>query len=200
MKTLDACTIINQARKERIVVSTMGAMIAFDQLNAAMPRVNSVPLMGGSAGLGLGLALGRSNLHVVVVDGDSSLLLQLGVLASVARQAPSNFHHFVIHNKTQFTGMSNLALSGPDTLSFCDLALAAGYPYARRYDNTTTLANEIDAVLALPGPVMVELMIKPEPPRFSPDNVQQDWTDAQFTRMAKEMQALQTWLQQKEPA
>ena len=49
--------------------------------------------MGGAAALGLGLALAQPERRILVVDGDGSLLMQLGTLASVAGAAPANLFH-----------------------------------------------------------------------------------------------------------
>ena len=55
----EACGAVAAARGDAIVVATMSAMFAFDQLALRDGRMGSVPLMGGAAGLGLGLALAR---------------------------------------------------------------------------------------------------------------------------------------------
>ena len=51
--------------------------------------VGCVGFMGGASSLGLGLALARPDRRVLVLDGDGSLLMQLGSLATVAGAAPA---------------------------------------------------------------------------------------------------------------
>ncbi|HEX9246513.1 MAG TPA: thiamine pyrophosphate-dependent enzyme, partial [bacterium] len=46
--------------------------------------------MGSVSSLGLGLALARPDLRVVVLDGDGSLLMNLGSLCTIAAEAPKN--------------------------------------------------------------------------------------------------------------
>lgn len=174
-------------------------MTAFDQLGVGQPRLDSVPLMGGAPGLGLGLALARPDQGVIVVDGDASLLMQLGGLVTVAEAAPTNFHHFVVHNGTQFTGLSNLSICGAGQGRATDLAgmaRAAGYAAALCHDDLEAFEAALPAILALAGPVFIELKVRPDPPTFGPDRPQGDWSDRQFTRMGEGAAQLSGWLGQ----
>src|SRR5215472_6305927 len=56
------------------------------------------PAMGGHAGLGLGLALARPDKKVMLFDSEGDILMSLGILATVAEQAPPNLYHFLIDN------------------------------------------------------------------------------------------------------
>ena len=59
--------------------------------------------MGGASSLGLGLALARPDRRVIVFDGDGSLLMQLGSLATIAGAAPRNLVHFLFKNGVYHT-------------------------------------------------------------------------------------------------
>ncbi len=54
--------------------------------------------MGLASSIGLGLALHRPAEKVVVIDGDGSVLMNLGTLATLARYAPSNLVHIIFDN------------------------------------------------------------------------------------------------------
>ncbi|MFM1988118.1 MAG: hypothetical protein RJA99_1075 [Pseudomonadota bacterium] len=190
----EACKVVADGRGDAIVVATMGAMFAFDQLGLVDGRVSSVPLMGGAGGLGLGLAIARPERRVVVVDGDASLLMELGGLVGIAQQAPRNLLHVVIRNGTQFTGNSNLAVPGRDVADFVGMARAAGYRHAQRFERLEDWARHFPALLAADGPGFVELAVEPPPPRFGPQTPQQPMPDRQFQRMAQEAAALSAWL------
>ncbi|QDL38467.1 thiamine pyrophosphate-dependent enzyme [Rhodoferax sediminis] len=197
MNILSACDAISRARHDAVLVATMGAMNAFDRLGAGQPRINSVPLMGGAPSIGLGIALAQSAHKVIVVDGDASLLMQLGSLVTVAGQQPRNFYHFVIHNGTQFTGLSNLPLAGDSHLDFTQMAEAAGYRRVHRHDDLEVFSEALPGLLAEPGPTLVELVVESDAPVFGPDHPQQDWADLQFTRMGDEASKLANWLLRK---
>ena len=232
MNMVQACGVVAQQRGEdSILVATMGAMFVFDRieggngaatgvplvggtaglviglgvakLKALLPgggatgagaaggsRISSVPLMGGAAGLGLGLALAQPHRRVVVVDGDASLLMELGSLVTVAQAAPRNLLHAVIRNGTQFTGLANL-VSPAAGFSFAEAARNAGYRHAERIDDGAQWAQRFPALLAMEGPVFVELGVDPLPQRAGEGFAQTEMPDEQFERMGREALAMQ---------
>lgn len=61
--------------------------------------------MGLALPIALGVALAQPDRHVVAIEGDGSLLMQLGCLATIARQAPPNLTLIVMDNGAyQITG------------------------------------------------------------------------------------------------
>ena len=56
--------------------------------------------MGKASSIGLGIALARPDKKVLVIDGDGSLLMNLGSLVTVANMSPKNLVHFVYQNGT----------------------------------------------------------------------------------------------------
>lgn len=191
LSTLEACKAIQEARADAIVISTMSAMQCMDQIDPDYPfGLSSVPLMGGAAGLGLGLALSCPDRKVIVLDGDASLLMELGVLATVAGMRPSNFYHFVFANGVQFNGGANLPVAGAGKVDFCAIALASGYAGAARFSQAEALRAEISACLSAPAPALIELDIAPTPPRFGPQLTQPEQGDARFERMGMEARRL----------
>ncbi len=162
---------------------------------AAAGRINSVPLMGGAAGLGLGLALAQPERRVIVVDGDASLLLELGGLATVATQAPPNLLHCVVHNSTQFTGLANMKTPSAD-FQFAEVASKVGYVHTERIADGAAWAERFPTLLAMKGPVFVELMVEPVPQQTKDDFQQTELPVNQFFRMGDEAIAMQAWLAQ----
>ena len=89
MNLIEACAVVAKQRpSDSLLVATMGAMFAFDRIDMEAAggdasrrppgRISSVPLMGGAAGLGLGLALAMPERAVVVVDGDDGCWMMDG--------------------------------------------------------------------------------------------------------------------------
>lgn len=194
MQMIEACRVIAQGRADAVIVATMGAMFLFDALEVRQGRIDSVPLMGGAACLGLGLAMARPDRQVIVVDGDASLLLELGGLVSVAGRRPRNLLHVVLRNGTQFTGLANLKAP----VEGCDLAAharAAGYANAETFDDTADWARGFDRLMGQPGPCFAELKVEPLPSRLAAGEVQKEMPDLQFTRMGDGARALRSWLQ-----
>ena len=79
--------------------------------------------MGLASSVGLGIALARPELPVVVLDGDGSLLMNLGGLTTLARYRPSNLVHVVFDNESLLSvgGFPTATSTGSDLA-----AIAAG--------------------------------------------------------------------------
>jgi sulfopyruvate decarboxylase subunit beta len=56
--------------------------------------------MGLASSVGLGIALARPKNRVVVLDGDGSLLMNLGTVSTLACSAPPNLLHVVFDNQS----------------------------------------------------------------------------------------------------
>lgn len=191
MFAIEACRAIAAARQNLCpkapLIATMTGMHAFDNLEVLDDyRLDSVPLMGGSSGLGLGIALAQPNTTVIVVDGDASLLLELGSLVTVANAKPANFVHFLMHNNTQFTSIVNFptAATEPDC-DFASMAKSAGYQHVHVITNVEQLAAELPQILTQGGATFVDLRVVSPPARVTPETPQPLLTEFQFVRMGE---------------
>lgn len=190
MTPVDACRAIQAVRGQAIVVCTMTSMNVLDTLAPDQAlTLSSVPLMGGAAALGLGIAMAQPDRKVIVLDGDSSLLMELGVLSTVVGASPSNFHHFVFANRVQFNGNFALGLPGEGKADFAAHARAAGYRQAEHWESADEL-SQLSDWLQRPGPSFVELEMAPSVSRLSADNPPSQTTDARFARMGNEAAAI----------
>lgn len=123
----------------------------------------STGAMGQGSSHALGLAIGRPDKKVLVFDGDGSLLMNLGSLVTVANAAPPNYYHFVFANDVYEVNGAH-PVPGGGTTDYSALARAAGYPWSARYDDLATFAQELPGMLERPGPVFVELSVRPGKP------------------------------------
>jgi sulfopyruvate decarboxylase subunit beta len=116
--------------------------------------------MGKASSIGLGLALAQPARKVIVLDGDGSLLMNLGSLVTIANMAPPNLIHFVFENGVyRTTGGQPIPNAGK--LNFAGLAKDAGYANVHVVDNLKSLENSIENVLNQIGPTFVCLKILP---------------------------------------
>ncbi len=79
----------------------------FDLWAAGPRRQNFYMLgsMGLACPIALGVAIAQPHRHVVALEGDGSLLMQLGALATIAARAPRNLTIVVMDNRAyQITG------------------------------------------------------------------------------------------------
>lgn len=188
MTNFEACGAVHQHRGEALVVATMSAMFAISAVSPSPLNISSVPLMGGASGLGLGLAIAQPDRPVLVLDGDASLLMELGTLAQIADVAPANLIHMVFNNQAQFHGVANLDRPGRK-LDFAAIAKGAGYASAQQIDSLETLNSVLPKLMAEAGPHFIELAIQ-APPKFTQRTPQPEFPDLQFTRMGTESQKM----------
>lgn len=85
------------------MVCTMTTIVTFPEMSPESLNIRVAPLMGGASSIGLGIALARPDQGVMVLDGDGSLVMQLGTLLTIAKAAPKNLLHFVFNNRVLYT-------------------------------------------------------------------------------------------------
>ena len=101
MKRIDCLRAIYDDIEDCAVVTIMGAVAV--ELYSLGHRSNFFYLehaMGLASSLGLGIALAQPERRVVVIDGDGSVLMNLGGLTTLARYAPPNLTHIVFDNES----------------------------------------------------------------------------------------------------
>jgi sulfopyruvate decarboxylase subunit beta len=128
MKRLEALAAIYDRLDRCVVVTIMGAVAA--ELQSLGHRPNFFYLqhaMGLASSLGLGIALARPDLQVVVFDGDGSVLMNLGGLTTLARYRPRNLVQVVFDNESLLSvgGFPTATSTGSD---IAGMAAAAGVP------------------------------------------------------------------------
>ena len=102
--TADMLRIFQPHRGDAIVVPGRGGR-HWAQISTRPNRDAPVgdPAMGGHASFALGLALARPDDKVVLFDSEGDLLMSLGILPTIAEQAPANFYHFMLDNECYAT-------------------------------------------------------------------------------------------------
>ena len=148
MKRLDALRAVYPQLASRVVVTIMGAVAA--ELQSLGHRPNFFYLqhaMGLASSMGLGIALTRPDKQVVVLDGDGSVLMNLGGLTTLARYKPSNLLHVVFDNESLLSvgGFPTATATGSDLAA---IAAAAGVP---RTATVRTVEEFADAVRGTPA-------------------------------------------------
>ncbi len=110
--------------------------------------------MGCASSLGLGLALARPELRVIVVDGDGAALMRMGNLATIGAYHPRNLVHLLLDNEAHdSTGGQHTVSPGTD---FAKIAVATGYGQAWATDDLTDM-NAILNERGVAGPVFAHL-------------------------------------------
>lgn len=116
--------------------------------------------MGQAASHALGLAIGCPEEKVVVLDGDGSLLMNLGNLVTTANAAPKNLVHFICQNGIYEVNGRFPVPRGQD-LDFAGIGRAAGFPQVFDFTDLDDFRARVDRVLGAEGPVLAVLHVEP---------------------------------------
>jgi thiamine pyrophosphate-dependent acetolactate synthase large subunit-like protein len=157
MNRTEAFRVLARHVTDEIVVASYSS--AFEWLKVAPRPLNyfSVGAMGLDSSHALGLALGRPDKRVIVLQGDGSLLMNLGSLVTVAAAAPENLIHFVSVNGTyEANGSHPIPRPGVD---FGAMAEAAGYRDVYDFSELAAFAAAVPALLGARGPVFATLRV-----------------------------------------
>ena len=118
--------------------------------------------MGLGVSIGLGLALAQPERSVIVLEGEGSLLMNLGALATVGQVAPENLTLVIWDNEQwQLTGGQPVA-----TASSCDLAAVAaacGLRSVATPPDAEAFVADVRRALDAPGPHAIVVKIDSAP-------------------------------------
>jgi thiamine pyrophosphate-dependent acetolactate synthase large subunit-like protein len=124
--------------------------------------------MGGTAMIGLGLALARPDRRVAVIPGDGDLLMGLGSLATIGVKQPKNLVIVVLDNAHY--GETGMQPSHTDAgIDLVAVALACRFKHARTVSRIEEAAAVRDLLDKGEGPILINAKISAEDvPRVLP--------------------------------
>ena len=166
MKRDQCLRILARHLRDEIVVSTYSSAHSWHAINDRPLNYFSIGAMGLASSHGLGLALGLPRRRVIVLDGDGSLLMNLGSLVTIAAAAPKNLIHFVCQNGS-YEANGGHPLPNPE-VDFAGIARSAGIRACHSYSELSAFEADIGRLLQAEGPVFAALKIEEGPP-YTPD-------------------------------
>jgi thiamine pyrophosphate-dependent acetolactate synthase large subunit-like protein len=123
--------------------------------------------MGMVIPVGLGLALALPHRRVLVLDGDGSVLMNLGALATVGSTAPSNLAVVVFDNES-YASTGGLPTATAETTDLAAVARGCGIGTAQTIRTLPEFEQTARAALAEPGPWFVVAKVTNEIQRTGP--------------------------------
>jgi len=159
MTRYDAIRAIVGCVTDEILVSNIG--VPSKELYAARDRPENFYMLGSytqTSAIGLGLASARPDKHVIVIDGDGSLLGS-AILPVIAAAGPKNLTIVCLDNGV-FGSTGNQPRPGQECTDLALMALGAGFEHA----STLHEAWEIETALASGrgnGPSFIHVRIRP---------------------------------------
>ena len=144
MKRAKCIEAIYPELQDKLVITIMGACAQeLYDLGHCQNFFYLQHAMGLASSIGLGLALNAPDEKVVVMDGDGSVLMNLGTLATLARYRPKNMTHIVFDNGSLLStgGFASHTTAGITDLAA--IAIGAGIP------NVASVTTPMDFVGAV---------------------------------------------------
>jgi sulfopyruvate decarboxylase subunit beta len=145
MKRIEAIAMAGEAAEDQdaLLVSNIG--FPSRELFSVMDRPENFYMLGSmglASSIGLGLALARPKRKVMVMDGDGSVLMNLGTLATIAHHAPENYLLVILDNCSYGSTGSQPTCTHLGTDLFA-LAKAAGVKDVKQVDSADDLPRAL---------------------------------------------------------
>jgi phosphonopyruvate decarboxylase len=125
-------------------------------INDRPNQIYMVGSMGCASSLGLGIALARPDLKVVVIDGDGAGLMRMGNFATIGSYAGNNLIHILLNNEVHDSTGAQATVGG--NIDFSKVAEASGYGVCLSGNEIETI-DEVFALEPQAGPVFAHLKI-----------------------------------------
>ncbi len=171
MTQRQALEVVLPHRGDAVVIATMSATGIWPQLSDALLDFAYIPsAMGHGPDLGLGLALAQPGRRVIVINGDGSMLMNLGALVTLGQYSVPVYLLIMDNRLYEVTG--GQATAGAGRTNFAQLAQGAGIARVYSCDSLASWQSVAPEALHGPGPVVVSLQVEgrlgqmtPKPPR-----------------------------------
>ena len=168
LSLVDCLQALNEARTDEVVIAAMGAAREWMMLSSHPLDFIFVPSsMGQATSLGLGMALAQPRRRIVVLNGDGSMLMNLGSLVTITAEMPPNLSLVVLDNGvyevtgSQQTPGTSPARADKQSIDFAAVASACGFRSVMRADSLAAWRSQLPALLRAPGPHFVHLPVAP---------------------------------------
>ena len=123
--------------------------------------------MGLASSIALGLALARPGRRVSALDGDGSLLMNLGSLATIASCRPPNLLVLVLDNG-QYGTTGGQRTATADAADLAAVSRATGIAHATTVSEARTFERALDASRENPGPWVIVAKVDESVPTAKP--------------------------------
>ena len=153
MDRINAIKRITEQLDDELVICNIG--FPSRELYAVKDSVNHFYMLGSmgmASSIGLGLAMSQKR-KVIALDGDGSLLMNLGSLVTIYNQDPQNFILIVLDNECY--GSTGSQCTYASTVNLSKIAEAVGF------EKIFSLKEDIDLkqILKVDGPVFVHVKV-----------------------------------------
>lgn len=155
--------VIDNLLGNEVVISTAGwtsrELFEFRETKKQSHQTDfyTVGSMGCPSAIALGIALAKSDKKIFIFDGDGSVLMQMGTLATMGHYLPKNLYHIIFDNNVYGSTGNQKTIS--DTADFCKVALACGYKKSQAVSTPQELIDFIKTANSQQSPAMLVIKI-----------------------------------------
>jgi phosphonopyruvate decarboxylase len=180
MSLTSALEVLKTLRRDgEIVITSMGTAREWMKLGShPLDFVFAPSAMGQATSLALGVALAQPEKHVIVCNGDGSMLMNLGSLVTITAQGPPNLTVMVFDNGVyevtggQLTpGAAEVRCDDSD-VDFAAIARSCGFASIFSFDGLDELEHDLRGALDAAGPTFVSLKVAAMPEAGPPTPTQ----------------------------
>jgi thiamine pyrophosphate-dependent acetolactate synthase large subunit-like protein len=149
-----------ELRDNAVVVTCMGVARPWGKFSSSeLDFASADSAMGHTADLALGIALAQPKRKVICLNGDGSMLMTLGTLATIVGARAANLILFVVQNDTyEITG--NQAIPAAGQIDFALLARGAGFRRVYYFEDADSYERQLPETLSGEGPVFVAVHVE----------------------------------------
>lgn len=167
MKRFSALKVIMDNLKNELVITSTG-MISRETFAAKDRKENfyMVGSMGMVTPLALGIALSKPEKKVIGIEGDGSMLLNLGSMTMVCAEKPDNLITIVIDNGCYESTGGQYCIS--KEINIAKLAESSGYLNVTSIEYEESLEVKLLDFLKKPGPSFIRVVVDNSRPEDIP--------------------------------
>jgi len=152
-------TICSFLRKRDIVISPTGNISRELFILKDSPRnFYMMGSMGLTSSIGLGLALCFPKRRIFVIEGDGSILMNMGSLATIGHYKPKNLINIILDNEIYESTGDQLSVS--NTANLDQVAKNVGYKIVQKIRLKKKLQDFLKGLKSSKGPIFILLKVE----------------------------------------
>jgi thiamine pyrophosphate-dependent acetolactate synthase large subunit-like protein len=183
--------------EDALVMSTYIGAVSFEWAHHSKehPRSAHLGQMGDVIGLAVGLALSLPHRQILGLDGDGSVLMELGQLVLMGQEAPDNLVVLVVNNGAyESIGWGSRGprpTAAARTVDLAALANAAGVPYSATVETFGELDRELDLAFSEPACRFIDVRTEQGHARVPPRQTDGFEDKYRFVRYIEQSEGIQ---------
>lgn len=140
----EALEVLNQLKdNQTVILATTGKTgRELCEIEDSCQHFYMIGSMGCVSSLGLGIAMQIKDRRVVVIDGDGSMLMRLGSLATIGYYHPKNYLHILLDNGAHDSTGGQSTVS--EQVDYVQVATACGYANSIYVHSLEELINYVN--------------------------------------------------------